>query len=54
MVIVIICIIMILFCSAVLHILWKDGTFDQSNVIGMVLCGLTILLSAATICLKIM
>lgn len=52
--IIILCIIMILFCSAVLHILWKDGTFDQSNVIGMVLCGLTILLSIATIIMKIM
>lgn len=45
---------MILFCSAALYTLWKDGNFDQYNVIGMFLCSLTILLSTATIIMKIM
>lgn len=45
---------MILYCSAVIYALLIDGNFEQSNVIGMFLCSLTILLSVATICLKIM
>ena len=43
-----------LFCSAVLYTLWRDGNFDQSNMVGIVLCSLTILLSTATIIMKIM
>ena len=45
---------MILFCSSVIHTLLRDGNFDQANMVGIVLCSLTILMSTVTIIMKIM